>query len=839
VFAGTTPPLKGQNFVRTRRLVGVATVVVSLLATALPVTVASASTAVGTRADPGAAAGPAPLVVRRDRDGRAHYLGARRGAVVERATTRAPAAAAREHLRHYGSVFGVSDSDLRGGRVTSLRRGASVVRFQQTRAGLPVFGGQLSTALDPHGGLVSVVGETSTRVLSTAFWVPASAARAAALRATAREQKLAVRRLRASAPQRWLYDPSLFRSAAPPGARAAWILQVTAAGVLDVRELVVVDAATGAVLLHFNQVPQLDRVVCDNRNARKDDYACGPGRYVESEGGPASAVPDVNAAYDSAKAASDFYAGLGVDLTALIGSDLGDGKKLRSTVRVCPTSGSCPYDNAFWDGTQMVYGSGFAAADDVVAHELTHGVTQHTSGLVYWYQSGAINESMSDVFGELVDQTDGIGNDDPSVRWLLGEDLSVGVARSMSNPKAFQQPDQVGGQFWNDTFDDDNGAVHTNSGVGNKAAYLIADGTVGEPGGAFGGLSFPGLGLTATSRIYWITQQLLSPGADYSDLADALYAACLTVGVPQAECDTTVKGATAATLMQSPSFVSPSPPQAVSITGGDGHIRLRWSPPASQGTQPVNSYVLTVSPAIDSENFLPLDTSPRNQVIDGVPPGKTYTFGLSAVSSHGNSAAVQRTLLGTTLTITSPRSVALGRRFALRGRLTVTDNGMALPSRPVTLLRRLSGAKRFTVLTRTRTSASGAYAFRLQATRGATYVASFAPVSSLLMGTHSGRRAVVVRQRVALRALDATVRRGQAVQFRGRVTPRRSGKALLQRRGGDGRWVGVRAARVDARGRFRLSWTPRGPGAYSWRAVVGRAGGLAAGVSPIRIVRIR
>ena len=74
----------------------------------------------------------------------------------------------------------------------------------------------------------------------------------------------------------------------------------------------------------------------------------------------------------------------------------------------------------------MTYGDRFADADDVVAHELTHGVTEHESNLVYRYESGAINESISDTFGEFVDLADGDTDDlDPAKRWLIGEDLSV------------------------------------------------------------------------------------------------------------------------------------------------------------------------------------------------------------------------------------------------------------------------------------------------------------------------------------------------------------------------------------------------------------------------------
>ena len=136
---------------------------------------------------------------------------------------------------------------------------------------------------------------------------------------------------------------------------------------------------------------------------------------------------------------------------------------------------------------------------------------------------------MSDVFGEFIDHSE--GTDDDSA-WLLGEDLpNQPPARSMKNPPAFDQPDRVGGTNWTDgraggQTDDDNGGVHTNSGVGNKAAYLITDGTTGEPGGTFNGESFPGLTVDKAKWIYWGAQNLLTPGSDYADLANGLYASC-------------------------------------------------------------------------------------------------------------------------------------------------------------------------------------------------------------------------------------------------------------------------------------------------------------------------
>ena len=135
---------------------------------------------------------------------------------------------------------------------------------------------------------------------------------------------------------------------------------------------------------------------------------------------------------------------------------------------------SSNFDNAYWSGTQMIYGDaqGYPLADDIVAHELTHGVTQYESNLFYYYQSGAINESFSDVFGEYYDQSNSQGNDTAGVKWLLGEDISgLGALRSLSNPPAFNDPDKMTSSLYIKDASD-SGGVHTNSGVNNKAVYL-------------------------------------------------------------------------------------------------------------------------------------------------------------------------------------------------------------------------------------------------------------------------------------------------------------------------------------------------------------------------------
>src|SRR5262249_14484518 len=146
------------------------------------------------------------------------------------------------------------------------------------------------------------------------------------------------------------------------------------------------------------------------------------------------------------------------------------------------------FDNAFWDGEQMVFGDGdniifvgFTKAIDVIGHELTHGVTQFTADLEYKFQSGALNESMSDVFGSLVKQYHN-NQDAASADWLIGSGiLAPGIngkaLRSMSDPGSAYDDPKLGGKdpqpahmddFVKLPQSEDQGGVHINSGIPNR-----------------------------------------------------------------------------------------------------------------------------------------------------------------------------------------------------------------------------------------------------------------------------------------------------------------------------------------------------------------------------------
>jgi Zn-dependent metalloprotease len=206
-----------------------------------------------------------------------------------------------------------------------------------------------------------------------------------------------------------------------------------------------------------------------------------PGTLVRSEGDGSNGDIGVDEAYDGLGATYKFY-------DEAYGRDSIDdeGLALLATVHF-----GRRYDNAFWNGTQMVFGDGdgelfnrFTIAIDIIGHELAHGVTEDEASLVYLHQSGALNESLSDVFGSLVKQHS-LGQPAEEADWLIGAGLFTpavqGVAlRSMKDPGTAYDDPVLGKDPQPAKMSDfvhttrDNGGVHINSGIPNKAFYLAA-----------------------------------------------------------------------------------------------------------------------------------------------------------------------------------------------------------------------------------------------------------------------------------------------------------------------------------------------------------------------------
>ncbi|MBK8845119.1 MAG: M4 family metallopeptidase [Bacteroidetes bacterium] len=181
------------------------------------------------------------------------------------------------------------------------------------------------------------------------------------------------------------------------------------------------------------------------------------------------------------------------------------------------------YNNAFWNGSVMTYGDGNGVTFsplttiDVCGHELTHGVTGNSSNLIYSYESGALNESFSDIFGTCVDfyALPGTAN------WLIGDQCytpatSGDALRFMNNPNAASDPDTYLGSFWY-SGTGDNGGVHINSGVQNFWFYLLTVGGVGTNDFGFN-YNVTGLGINTAALIAYRNNNFyLTSGSQYSD----------------------------------------------------------------------------------------------------------------------------------------------------------------------------------------------------------------------------------------------------------------------------------------------------------------------------------
>jgi Zn-dependent metalloprotease len=212
---------------------------------------------------------------------------------------------------------------------------------------------------------------------------------------------------------------------------------------------------------------QVNRTIYDKHH----DTSQTLGKVVRAEGQPATDDVAVTEAYDGLGETYDYYWS-----TFQRDSINGQGQSLLGCVHF-----GTDYPNAFWDGHAMFFGDGdgrfltrTTAGIDVIGHELTHGVTQYEANLVYSGQSGALNESISDVFGIQVKQR-ALGLNSETSDWLIGADI-VGpelapALRSMKDPGQANphddQPADMDGYV-------DGGDVHTNSGIPNRAFYLVA-----------------------------------------------------------------------------------------------------------------------------------------------------------------------------------------------------------------------------------------------------------------------------------------------------------------------------------------------------------------------------
>ena len=369
---------------------------------------------------------------------------------------------ARTFLVQHGSLFGVTDqhAQLKLVSVDKDTLGYTHYKYQQLQQGLPVFGQQL--IVHSEGEHVTAVGGHITPNIGEA--TPKLDGAEAARRAIGEGRRSAGEGAHLNAIGNQNLGWYTLQDGTP---RLAY--EVVVGERSDQRWQMYVDAASGEVLDKWSLVHSaLDRETTDAKSGK-----------VRKEGQGPSGDQVLDAAHDNAEGVYNFY-------KENFGRDSIDGKgmQLKSVVHY-----GTKYNNAFWNGSSMTYGDGdgvrftpFAMAADVVGHEMTHGITERSAGLRYQRQSGALNESWSDVFGNLVEKwmDEKAGKPERDSKWLIGEEIFTpgtdgDALRSMSTPGTGYAGDPQPGHMKNykDTMSD-NGGVHTNSGIPNKAAYEVA-----------------------------------------------------------------------------------------------------------------------------------------------------------------------------------------------------------------------------------------------------------------------------------------------------------------------------------------------------------------------------
>jgi Zn-dependent metalloprotease len=382
------------------------------------------------------------------------------------ATDESRATEAKQVLNQYGEMFGVDDPKAELGEAETVSdRLGSHTYFNQMAGGLAVYGARI-------GVHISRDGKTLNAVMGSL--IPDITVNGDAPQVT-REEAIAV--AMSDLPGGELVQSvhlQVFAGIAPyfsgPNARKAWFVWLIDEAKHASTEYVV-DAATGKIL---DTVPKMDYAM--NRIV----YTAGetnklPGTVARKEGEPPTKDSDVNNAYDYTGRVYNYYE---THFDECLSYDCQD-SPLESTVHFAEKAGVA-YENAYWNGKRLVFGNNYPKALDIVGHELTHGFTEHTSGLVMSGQPGALNESFSDMIGTAI-EAQKLEEEEKPVDWEMGNELPGGAFRSLSEPKKFKEllgsgdshtdPEKL--SEWDATCADNLG-VHINSTITSHAFYLIA-----------------------------------------------------------------------------------------------------------------------------------------------------------------------------------------------------------------------------------------------------------------------------------------------------------------------------------------------------------------------------
>ncbi|MFB7737198.1 M4 family metallopeptidase [Streptomyces sp. NPDC056112] len=485
---------------------------------------------------------------------------------LDRATRKGtPAEAARAHLKAHQDKYRVPVSDLQTLRTTKVGK-QSTVRFRQKHDGVPVFGAEYAVQTEPADGGQKVLSATGTLYTDiTVSTTPKVTEATAKQRMFSLDSRLGTVRGAKTAEHGLVVLPNSH------GGTLTWHFTVTGARAdgSPVRQEVYVDANVGGITLSYNNIDAADAAPVTATGVRvdgsevqlnanqeadgsytladstRDMYARTGGQirtydaqrksYTLVAGGPVTDdVPLVKSSTERFDGANTTSGAVDAHVNAAkvyeyLKNQLGrngiDGKggSIYSVVNVA--SSGKDYANAFWDGSKMVYGHmngvPLSVGLDVVGHEMTHGVTEHAAGLVYLNQSGALNEAISDYFGNAMETADkGIAMSDPT-SGLVGEYLCNGTKpladcalRDLNDGRNAQK------DFLPITLDIDNGGVHSNSTIVGGALWDIRKNIDTK---------------LADQIIYRAAENYLTPLSGFTDMRNAVTLAAKSMKVSTAD----------------------------------------------------------------------------------------------------------------------------------------------------------------------------------------------------------------------------------------------------------------------------------------------------------------
>jgi Zn-dependent metalloprotease len=318
---------------------------------------------------------------------------------------------------------------------------------------------------------------------------------------------------------------------------------------------------------------------------------------------------------------------------------------------------STNYVNAFWDGSRMTYGDGDVSQGygplvslDICGHEISHGVTTYEANLTYSYESGALNESFSDIFGECIENYAKSSND-----WMMSCDIGIngcGAFRNMANPNEFGDPDTYKGTYWY-TGSSDNGGVHWNSGVQNKWFYVL---TSGESGTNDKGYAYhvTGIGIEKAAQIaYRNLSVYLTASSNYAAArAGAIQSATDLYGPVSAEVTATSEAWNAVGVYAPAADTQPPTAPVLSSTSKtQTTISLSWT--AATDNVGVTGYDVYVNNVKNNTSNL----TTRTYTVSNLTASTTYSIYVKAKDAAGNSTP-SNTLSVTTSGATTETMVA-------------------------------------------------------------------------------------------------------------------------------------------------------------------------------------